>query len=299
MIDLSGPEAVPARRFRKPAKAASVLAAAAKAVSRILSLQPDGSVSIAATNGGVTIAISSPSSSASSASAALQASLASRLRARMDGYGSMLFALSWIDVDMPSGPPICRLRASVLRTSDSDLASWPTPTSALADKGVRSTQGGIREAKRSRGPDLAAMACLSSWPTPTTRDHKDGSSEGTAPINALLGRAVWLAGWPTPQSRDGMNSRSGQIERTGGQRRNLDDYVMLASGPARFTAAGEMLTGSSAGMAGGGQLSPAHSRWLMGYPAAWDDCAPTATRSSRRSGPSSSAHISTSAGASS
>lgn len=46
--------------------------------------------------------------------------------------------------------------------------------------------------------------------------------------------------------------------------------------PARYTASGELLTGCSVGMADGGQLSPHMSRWLMGYPIQWCQCAPSA-----------------------
>ena len=42
-------------------------------------------------------------------------------------------------------------------------------------------------------------------------------------------------------------------------------------------------TGSTASTENRGQLSPAHSRWLQGYPAEWDSCGVTAMQSCRSS----------------
>jgi hypothetical protein len=164
-----------------------------------------------------------------------------------------------------------------------------------------------------RGPsnDIAVAAQMAGWPTPTVRDHKDGASVGTVPDNALLGRVAWQAGWNTPRATDGSNGGPNQAngalsadvslagwptpvvnDATGSQyaysQGNHDKPVLKLpgavrlAGPARITASGQMLTGSTAAMESGGQLAPSHSRWLMGLPIAWDFCAISAWRSLKR-----------------
>ena len=226
-------------------------------------------------------------STISSASAALQSSLESRLRVKTSSLGSTLYKMTWKAWDTGSGRSRSRLRASVLRISATGSTGWPTPTAALADKGVRTFEGGLMEAMRNHGPDLAAASCLAGWPTAVANDAKGSDytySQGNKDRPALkLGGASKLAGWPTPScsnDREGNPASAMSMQRADGSKvqQRLQDFAAICQ-PARLTASGAMLTGSDAGMESGGQLNPAHSRWLMGLPPEWDACAPTATRS--------------------
>lgn len=147
------------------------------------------------------------------------------------------------------------------------VSMWPTPTASLANKGVRSFDGGIREAMRSRGPDLAAVSCLASWATPVATEL------GNTLENYRAMKANMKSG-----PRSAITHPSLQAQ--------LATLQTRASGPSA--------TGLPAKTENRGQLNPAHSRWLMGYPAEWDSCGATAMQLFRRSRRNSSQHTSTS-----
>ncbi len=219
-----------------------------------------------------------------SASAALQSSLESRLRAKTQNLGSTLYKLTWKPWVTPSGPSRFRLRASVRRTSETGHTGWPTPMAR--DTFPAHSPEYIAE-KKAQGHGMANLndtVQLSGWPTTTTRDWKDGGNpDVNVPLNALLGRVVWLAGWGTPNASAPGGTPEQALARKEGTGAGMSvttlDHQVQMTLPARLTVSGEMLTGSSAVMASGGQLNPAHSRWLMGLPPAWDDCGVTAMQS--------------------
>ena len=184
-------------------------------------------------------------------------------------------------VHTPCGRPILVIRASVPRTSGIEITGWATPASRdyrHANRLPWRERGGGK-----KGEQLNNQAVhLAGWPTPHVNSTTGPGSAGRqGGLN--IQTAAQMAGWPTPttsNTRTGKASSALSMKRENGSKvqQRLQDFAAIA-GPARLTASGQMLTGCSAGMESGGQLNPAHSRWLMGLPAEWDDCAPTETPS--------------------
>ena len=189
-------------------------------------------------------------------------------------------------------------------TAASSLAGWLTPS---ANEDAAGNPGAKMQAM------LGSQVKLAGWPTPMAgTPAQNGNNE--AGNNDSSRKTVTMAGWPTPTVGNAMGSQSFEglsatgktpdgrkvavslnhvatmLEfenqdgtfRMGPERKENMGHAIWPHQPARLTASGEMLTGSSAGMESGGQLNPAHSRWLMGLPPEWDDCGVTAMQSMQR-----------------
>jgi hypothetical protein len=163
------------------------------------------------------------------------------------------YQCKWVRKVTPSGLPIFRLRASARRTSATGCSGWPTPTQ-YASKQTPEEWEARNAAARAKNHNLGA-------------------------VERPLELVAQLAGWGTPSARDGKDA---------GPAFEADPtMVPVASRLPRQAAAltsGQPTTSSPAATARRGVLSPEHSRWLMGYPAAWGFCGLSAIASCRRSG---------------
>lgn len=246
-------------------------------------------------------------SSTSSASADLSMSLANRLQQVTQTHGSTLFNQTWKEWVTPSG--LCRLRqrASARRTSESELIGWATPVANTnpqpeTKRGLQHVAGAARLAGwqtpvandatgsthcySGKNPDGSPKVCLKlpgtvllvGWVTPTSRDWKDTAGmtaqrDGKVRLDQLP-RQAFMTGWPTPQVSNITNATTVQMSGDGRETPNKIGWAASLCGPLRLTVFGVMQTGSYVEMANGVQLNPAHSRWLMGLPHAWDESSP-------------------------
>ena len=173
---------------------------------------------------------------------------------------------------------VASLTGAVLQSSlesrlQARLAAYGSPEYCLTWKRWAMPERPPICALRASGRPISGSASTG-WPTPTAGDEKQRTSNLEMARKRLesghqvrLEDAAHLAGWPTPDTNNRGGAQHPEKTKLGGQ-------VHLTLGDA--TTSFHARTGKR------GALNPAHSRWLMGYPAEWDSCGVTAMQSCRK-----------------
>jgi DNA (cytosine-5)-methyltransferase 1 len=157
------------------------------------------------------------------------------------------FLETWPRSGMTVNGTAYRLPPLVPLTDEIGSGLWPTPHANCSTGSGRQGRDG--------GDNLQTAVAARMWPTPTSRDWKDGSAQACAnvPTNGLLGRAVH---WPTPGAEDAKYRYS---NRETAERRAQSGKQIGLECAAHLT------------LQSSGALNPTFVEWLMGYPRDWTE----------------------------
>ena len=122
----------------------------------------------------------------------LQEKITKNMMEKINPHGSIMYSLTWKTKTTPLGRRICQLAARELPIEDSGYSGWPTPTAKITAGGeYKDTEMAIARCMGPHANDLRDFVRMVPWPTPTSRDWKDGATTlQNTPVNALLGRQV-------------------------------------------------------------------------------------------------------------